>query len=857
MPLATTLPTGGSRNRRRRVTIAVPEPATTSATSAKTSSISKKYSKEDKQQLAIILIENKTKLSARKVERKLGFDGVCNGTKIGYHIKKMKGCKAAMDPPLWTALVDNACAIWLPRIHAEDVLATATLTLPSKSDLALPAAKRKRAAANAALNDMSLDSELTFDVAAAKAAKRFKLGGLSGQALRNLKKNPQLKSSGRPQAIYHQIEVDLAYMITFFRRWEVPIYRCDVKTLMNRMLKPIPLERRPFPNGVTDRWVVAFLKRHNLKCKNQNPNDLRRSFWMSSENMFDCFLKLAEVAVSIGVASENPSFKGWKETPEENPIFWIPSEMWRVIEFDESACEDGVKSNVRNKSEAHKVVCPEGDDGTTRRDSLPSHHISMMVTIDFSKNNLPYGIVYDKGDHALIDANLTTNDQGAPMTIPCMGEDGVEEKEGFYFSNEKGSFDTDILIQYLTKVLESMPRKFTATMKGLLFIDGCQTHVSERFISFCHEHHIEVVIKVPYASSKMQSMDCQGGHFVRFKSIFHKELQRRTTAKAIAFQRQMSQRGGKKRCAGSVGLEDFVHCAEPALRTVCTAEVHTTALRVVGLVPFSMRPAFEMLAKEEAKKQQQQDDNTIEIDATNASAALMSGLPAFMGVADEQQRTTNTVATGVRDAAVLAMEAKADSALAAGTPMTDEDIGNAAARLVIKNWSGLVQHDRNKLYSLGSTIKWATQHSGGVFANFGGHPTASQHRAYQQATLARKLAIENNKKRRKQHKETATAAKEAHEQALVGTRAQPGALYLRGIGVRWANIQLGGANYGVFTVPELIALAVVDGKIDKKDVRGKKKSLLCERMQQYFLLKQAELPPMARANAGVPAQRLE
>ena len=77
---------------------------------------------------------------------------------------------------------------------------------------------------------------------------------------------------------------------------------------------------------------------------------------------------------------------------------------------------------------------------------------------------------------------------------------------------------------------------------------------------------------------------------------------------------------------------------------------------------------------------------------------------------------------------------------------------------------------------------------------------------YQQATNARKLAIENNKKRRKQHKETATAAKEAREKELVGTQAQPGALYLRGIGVRWLNIEEGGANYGTFTVPELVAL---------------------------------------------------
>ena len=173
--------------------------------------------------------------------------------------------------------------------------------------------------------------------------------------------------------------------------------------------------------------------------------------------------------------------------------------------------------------------------------------------------------------------------------------------------------------------------------KGLLFIDGCQTHISERFIAFCASQHIEVVIKVPYASSKMQSMDAQGGHFVRFKSIYTMNLQKRTTAKAIRYRQEYAQAGVKKKCAGSVGLKDFVPCAEPALRAICTERVHTIALEVVGLVPFSMRPAFEMLALEEGKKRQQQTDNTLELDAVNASASLMSALPAFMGVTDEQQ----------------------------------------------------------------------------------------------------------------------------------------------------------------------------------------------------------------------------
>ena len=91
----------------------------------------------------------------------------------------------------------------------------------------------------------------------------------------------------------------------------------------------------------------------------------------------------------------------------------------------------------------------------------------------------------------------------------------------------------------------------------------------------------------------------------------------------------------------------------------------------------------------------------------------------------------------------------------------------------------------------------------------------------------------------------------------MGTKEHPGPLYQRGIGVRWEGISLGGANYSTFTVPELVTLAVIDGKMDKKDVKGKKKAEVCTIMQPYFLLKQADLPAVHRTNAGVAAARLD
>ena len=186
-PLKLDVPSGLPRLRQRQPTMLTSEPSSKSASSGTVFLISTKYTKEDKKDLAILLIEKKTNLSARKIEKKLGFEGVCNGTKIGHHKKSMNALKKAMDASMWASLVEGVCKKWLPILDAANVADVSTLTMPSKSDLALSAGKRKRAAAIAGLNDMVLHPNLSYDDAAQAAAKRFKVDVLTGRTLRNLK----------------------------------------------------------------------------------------------------------------------------------------------------------------------------------------------------------------------------------------------------------------------------------------------------------------------------------------------------------------------------------------------------------------------------------------------------------------------------------------------------------------------------------------------------------------------------------------------------------------------------------------------------------------------------------------------
>ena len=104
----------------------------------------------------------------------------------------MNAQKKAMDASMWASLLNEVCKKWLPILNAANVADVSTLTMSSKSDLALSAGKRKRAAAIAGLNDMVLHPNLSYDDAAQAAAKRFKVDVLTGRTLRNRSKGESI-----------------------------------------------------------------------------------------------------------------------------------------------------------------------------------------------------------------------------------------------------------------------------------------------------------------------------------------------------------------------------------------------------------------------------------------------------------------------------------------------------------------------------------------------------------------------------------------------------------------------------------------------------------------------------------------
>ena len=87
-----------------------------------------------------------------------------------------------------------------------------------------------------------------------------------------------------------------------------------------------------------------------MNSKNETALDQRRAKWMTASNLFKAFYNLFDVVVNSAHATKNPEFINEMETPNINPIEWIDSELWRVIEFDECGLDLGIKTDSASKT---------------------------------------------------------------------------------------------------------------------------------------------------------------------------------------------------------------------------------------------------------------------------------------------------------------------------------------------------------------------------------------------------------------------------------------------------------------------------------------------------------------------------
>ena len=92
-------------------------------------------------------------------------------------------------------------------------------------------------------------------------------------------------------------------------------------------------------------------------------------------------------------------------------------------------------------------------------------------------------------------------------------------------------------------------------------------------------------------------------HFCRIKPLFRNGVRVRCTALAVLFNQQSTKKGRQVDAQGCrLKLCDFVPLIKAAWRAACSPTVHATVLRSCGYVPFTMKPAYDLQKKEEARR---------------------------------------------------------------------------------------------------------------------------------------------------------------------------------------------------------------------------------------------------------------
>ncbi len=860
-------------------------------------------SKDDKKDLALLVATGR--ISARRAERVVGLRG--DGTSLLYYVRTVWGPLdlTSVGVQDLVAQYEKKFAARFPNLFdgavqepgqagplAVPLAAPGGPIVPDGLDKSKPS-KIKRAAQISAIeyhNRMNKGAtSMTWKKACKTTRQAFRGKSYAINTL-NPKKTSLLErtmksAAGAPPRlpggktlIPAVLEEDLAFVVGHIRSKRFPVYKAQIKSHMDKSLEALG-SFNPFPNGVTEKWYQGWKKRYNMDSGNETALDRRRARWMISSNLFQAYHNLFDAAVEYGCAVRNNAFVSEEETPHEHPIRWKPTELWRMMEFDECGQDLGVKTDSATKTKTEQVVSPKGSATPVLREGVPAHHISAMCGINFAGENLLSGFVFSLGRNAHLKPEYLTDDNGELLEIPLGdGEGGLHPVPAFVSSNEKGSFDCEMLIAYMTQLIDHLQRlhkkNFTKEKPGILFIDGCQTHITGQVIRWCVANHIQLVIKLPYGTSKMQSMDARGGHFQMIQPRYRTSLRIRSMQLIIAYRNAVEEGRfpltGMAAQKGSLMMSDFFPCIKQPWLEYCTEEENKKNLRTVGVVPPTMQPAYDKLNKEKAEAIRAERQSRLraleEAQLLPASRAMRKSVIDLLSPVGRKRKRDedidshgNVVTAGGAAAGAGTATAVGGAGAAAGGEAaqntrhtTAESAGNDAARRVVRSYQGVGQSEKNKVYAMvkKNGNKWIKIRSGGLWANFNGVATSRAHLMYDAAIQARANAIARFQ-RRKRAKATETLQRKMAAQVPVANAA-----HAKMVAAEWSSDY---ANSREMNCAALVALARVHGGLQDKVAvsgSGKSKKDILVLLEPYFRHMRSQLPRQRRTNAGCPGQRL-
>lgn len=134
--------------------------------------------------------------------------------------------------------------------------------------------------------------------------------------------------------------------------------------------------------------------------------------------------------------------------------------------------------------------------------------ISLLACICADGTALPPGLIYQGDSGDLQDSWLEDFDHSSD--------------EAYFAVSRKGWTNEDLGISWLQKIFDHHTKQKAGRSHRLLLVDGHSSHVNLRFVNYCDQHRILLVILPPHSTHRLQPLDV--GIFSPLAHAYSKEI---------------------------------------------------------------------------------------------------------------------------------------------------------------------------------------------------------------------------------------------------------------------------------------------------------------------------------------------
>lgn len=429
-------------------------------------------------------------------------------------------------------------------------------------------------------------------------SKRYHVEFTRHRALMNRNGGSRFRPMGRKPAVPVEIQKDIRAAIMAIVAANRIMTRKRLLDIVNRVVEGTYIERR-LPRGkVTDAMMNRLMQQNQIILTTGRETGTNRMDWVASERFFDYFKSCQEVLVEIRYARENPEFQEHVENSQ--PILFEDQFLHKLMEYDETGFD------MSGKASAKDILTVKGYEVTRYVDKSNAIHVSGMGGHFANGQAAAPFFVFNCGKH--VKEEYQKDENGETIVVNFNGE----EVRAVFASNEKGSVTTELLLQYLESLGEMIAHA-SSEQPIICFIDGCPTHVKYEVLVWCAQRHIMVMLKPPNTSHCLQGLDLPGMQFSRLKPLVNANI-RQLLANRVADYLDQRKSGPLPR----ITFRDVVPVIKPAWEQVFgQEELIKRAWEAMGIVPFTRRPYWRLLLKEQGKRSiLRGDDEELELDNT-------------------------------------------------------------------------------------------------------------------------------------------------------------------------------------------------------------------------------------------------